>query len=471
MLATAIATAGLGMAAPSTVWAYAPIEGYADLVAQVSPAVVFIEVTSTRKAPQTLGDLIPSPNGSPFDQFFKHFGPEAPNAPRARQRVKGLGSGYIISKSGEIVTNNHVVEGATHVTVKLQDGRTFKARVLGTDPMTDIALIKIDKAKNLPTVPFGDSSKLRVGDAVMAVGNPFGLGGTVTAGIVSALGRDINSGPYDSYIQTDAAINRGNSGGPLFNAKGQVVGMNTAIISPSGGSIGIGFSIPANTVKSVVSQLRENGKVSRGWLGVQIQEVTPPLASALGLPKPEGALVADVQPNSPALAAGLKNGDVIASVNGKNVAKMHQLPALIASIPAGDVAKLGVIRNGAMRNFDVKIGKLTPKKTRIASIAEPQSNQADPLGITVQPLSPSLAKQLGMNEFTAGVVVTSIDPKSPNADKLKTGDVIEEVAGTPVKTPRDLEKALQDAGNKSAVLLLVNRRGVPLYIGASTVPS
>ncbi len=470
-LAAAIASAGIAINVPTPVWAYAPPEGYADLVAKVSPAVVFIEVTSTRETPQVLDNQLPFPKGSPFDQFFKRFGQPIPNTPQGKQQIKGLGSGYIISSSGEIVTNNHVVEGATHVTVKLQDGRTFKARVLGTDPMTDVALIKIDNAKDLPTVPFGDSSALRVGDAVMAVGNPYGLGGTVTAGIVSALGRDINSGPYDSYIQTDAAINRGNSGGPLFNTKGEVVGMNTAIFSPSGGSIGIGFSIPANTVKSIVAQLREHGKVSRGWLGVQIQQVTPNLATALGLPKPEGALVADVQPNSPALAAGLKNGDVIVSVNGKTVAKMHQLPALIASIPAGNTAKLGVFRNGSMRNFDVKIGQLKPKKTRIASIAEPQSNRADPLGVTVEPLTPSLAQQLGLNELAEGVVVTSIDPNSPNQDKLKTGDVIEEVAGQRVTSPSQLEDALKKAGNKNVVLLLVNRRGVPLYIGASTVPS
>jgi len=474
LLATAIASAGFAVTVPAPVWAFAPIEGYADLVAQVSPAVVYIEVTSNKPVAQVSGDQSPFPKNSPFNDFFKRFGqPGQPGVnPQQRDRqVKGLGSGYIISSSGEIVTNNHVVEGATKVTVKLQDGRTFQAKVIGTDPMTDIALIKIDNAKNLPTVPFGDSAKLRVGDAVMAVGNPYGLGGTVTAGIVSALGRDINSGPYDSYIQTDAAINRGNSGGPLFNTKGQVVGMNTAIFSPSGGSIGIGFSIPANTVERVVAQLRDYGRVSRGWLGVQIQQVTPELASALGLPKAEGALVADVQPNSPALAAGMKNGDVITSVNGKSVAKMHQLPSLIAAIPAGETAKLGVFRDGAMQDINVKIGKLSAKKTKIASIAQPPQNRADPLGVTVESLTPDLAQQLGLGDTVQGVVVTSIDPASPNTDKLKTGDVIEEVAGQAVTTPQDLEAALAKTGKKPVVLLLVNRRGVPLYIGASTVPS
>ncbi len=466
VLASAIAAAGIGLAIPAPVWAYVPRDGYADLVAKVSPAVVFIEVTEKRSTPTAFNGRSPFPKNSPFDQFFKRFGQQVPNLPQGNRQVKGLGSGYIISTSGEIVTNNHVVAGATRVRVKLQDGREFKARVIGTDPMTDIALIKIDNAKNLPTVAFGDSSKLRVGDAVMAVGNPFGLGGTVTSGIVSALGRDINSGPYDSYIQTDAAINRGNSGGPLFDTKGDVVGMNTAIFSPTGGSVGIGFSIPSNTVKYVVSQLLAHGSVARGWLGVQIQNVTPELADALGLPKPEGALVANVQPNSPALAAGMKKGDVIVAVNGKDVGKMHELPALIAAIPAGDKAELGIVRSGKTMKLAVKIGKLDLAKTKVLASVEPQKQKTDPLGITVEPLSASLADQLGLSAGQEGVVVSSIEPGSLNSERLQRGDVIQEAAGQKVTSPKDLANALAKNGDKTVVLLLVNRRGVPLYIGA-----
>lgn len=473
VLASAVAAAsiGIGLAVPAPVWAYAPPQGYADLAAKVLPSVVWIEVTSTEPAQPGFEGQLPFPKGSPFNQFFKQFGQQVPNAPGAKRQVMGLGSGFIISPSGYIVTNNHVVKGATLVKVKLRDGKQYTAKVIGTDPKTDIALIKISGVKDLPTVPFGNSAKLRVGEAVMAVGNPFGLGDTVTAGIISALGRNINSGPYDSYIQTDAAINRGNSGGPLFNTRGQVIGMNTAIFSPSGGSVGIGFSIPSDTVKYVVDQLRAHGSVSRGWLGVQIQQVTPTLADALGLPKPEGALVAVVQPKSPALAAGIKKGDVIVSVDGKPVAKMHQLPRMIAAIRAGDSAKIDVIRAGKSVNLEVKIGKLTAKNSKVVASTTPQKPKADPLGITVEPLTSDLASQLGLPEGQKGVVIDSVEPNSPNAQRLQPGDVIQEAAGQKVTTPEELESALAKNGKKSVVLLLVNRRGVPLYIGAKTKKS
>ncbi len=454
--------AGVGMTTTYQAHAYAPPAGYADLVEQVSPAVVFIEVTVKRPdagpqaAPIPLPPGFPPIPGFPFPQQRPDQGP---------QQGKALGSGFIVTADGEVVTNNHVVENAIKVTVKLQNGKTYSAKVVGTDPLTDIALLKLEDAENLPTVPFADSSTVRVGDAVVAVGNPFGLGGTVTAGIVSALGRDINSGPYDSFIQTDAAINRGNSGGPLFNTKGEVVGMNTAIFSPSGGSVGIGFSIPARTVQSIVKQLRENGVVSRGWLGVQIQEITPALAQALGLEKTEGALVADVQPDSPALKAGVKTGDVILAVNGQKIAQMHELPSLIAALPAGSKAELTILRDGKEQTLNVTIGNLSSDKMAVAG-NKLGSLSPDALGITVEPLTPETAARLGLRDGEKGVVITQIDPDSPNAEKLRPGDVIEEADNKPVATPQDLAAALKSAGDKKAILLRINRNGTSLYIGA-----
>jgi len=462
LLATTLAGSGLVAATSTPVFAYVPPAGYADLVAQVSPAVVFIEVTSTRSSKG--GSQ--SPAATPFDEFLKQFGQPGLNGQPDNQPVHGLGSGYIISNSGEIVTNYHVVENATDVQVKLTDGRKFTAKVIGSDKLTDVALLKIDDAANLPTVPFGDSDQIRVGDAVVAVGNPFGLGGTVTAGIISALGRDINFGPYDSYIQTDAAINRGNSGGPLFNTKGQVIGMNSAIFSPTGGSVGIGFAIPSHKVQQIVAQLRSHGSVSRGWLGVQIQQITPDLANAIGLGSDKGALVADVLPNSPALKAGIKKGDVILSVNGTDVAKMHELPAIIAGIPANEDAKLIVMRDGKEMTLNVTIGALSAKATQLASTQQDGQQSTDSLGVTVQMLTPDIAQQLGLKKSDQGVVVTSIDPKSQNADKLLPGDVIQEAGGETVSSPKELDAALAKLGERSAVLLRINRRGTPLYVGA-----
>ena len=462
LLATTLAGSGLALAVSTPAWAYVPPEGYADLVDQVSPAVVYIEVTSTATKPDQTED----PADTPFNQFLKRFGQPGLNGQSQDKPVHGLGSGYIISANGEIVTNYHVVENATEVKVKLQDGREFLAKVVGSDKLTDVALLRIDDVTDLPTVPFGDSAALRVGDAVLAVGNPFGLGGTVTAGIVSALGRDINFGPYDSYIQTDAAINRGNSGGPLFNTKGQVVGMNSAIFSPTGGSVGIGFSIPADTVQKIVNDLRDHGSVSRGWLGVQIQEITPDLAQALNISAAKGALVADVQPDSPALKAGIRKGDVILGVNGTDVQKMHDLPALIAAIPAEQTAVLDVLRDAKQTRISVVIGALNPGKMQLAG-AEPQGQQpSESLGITVQQLTSDIAQQLGLSQTDQGVVVTTVDPNSANADKLQPGDVIQEAGGEAITTPGELAGALTKAHGKTAILLRINRRGTPLYVGA-----
>nr|RDS96866.1 DegQ family serine endoprotease [Cereibacter sphaeroides f. sp. denitrificans] len=470
LIASTLITAGVAGTTlpPTAARAEVPMQGYADLVARVSPAVVFIEVTAKSKEPTPMA-------GSPLEEFLRRFGEidpqfRMPEAPEGGQVMHGLGSGFLISQDGVIVTNNHVVENATDMKVKLEDGREFKAEVVGTDPMTDIAVIRLKDARDLPFVELGDSEKLRVGDAVVAVGNPFGLGGTVTSGIVSAMGRNINSGPYDDYIQTDAAINRGNSGGPLFDTEGKVVGMNTAIFSPSGGSVGIGFSIPANTVKDVVAQLQEKGSVSRGWLGVTVQGMTPEIAQAMGLEGRDGALVAEVQQGSPADEGGLESGDVITAVNGQELTERASLPRLIAAIPNGEKARLTVQRDGREQEITVTIGELTPDRAQVAAAESPEG-LGGPLGIEVQPLEPALARQLGLPEGASGVVVTAVDPSGPNADRLAPGDVIQEAAGRPVETPRDLASAMREARGKGVMLMKVLRQGNPVYVGAEVTAS
>lgn len=471
LLASTLGVALLAAGAAAPVLAAVPAEGYADLVAKVMPSVVLIEVT------QKAGAAAPGQGAgapSPFDEFLRRFGegdpgfapPLAPDA--APQR--GLGSGFIISAKGEIVTNNHVVEGAASIRVRLEDGRAFSAHLVGADPLTDIALIALDEAEGLPVATLATTDTLRVGDAVVAVGNPFGLGGTVTSGIVSAMGRNINSGPYDSYIQTDAAINKGNSGGPLFSTDGQVVGMNTAIFSPSGGSVGIGFSVPAQTINTVITQLRDTGTVARGWLGVSIQPVTEDLAPALGLPTPQGAIVAEVLPDSPAQAAGLQSGDVILSVNDAKVEATHGLPTLIAAIPTGEAARLSVLRGEERLTLDVTIGTLTPEKLQRASATLDESAPlATPLGITVAPLDAQGAAALGLSG--GGVMVSAVDPGSLNADRILPGDVITEAAGQPVNSPAALLAAIERESGKTALLLKITREGKPLFIGAAIATS
>ncbi|GAB4287539.1 MAG: hypothetical protein Kow0058_07240 [Roseovarius sp.] len=337
--------------------------GYADLVARVSPAVVYIEVT---KKAETAGfnpaDLPPG-----FEDFARRFGlpfpglpgmPGMPGGPQGEApQLTGVGTGFIISASGDIVTNNHVVEGADKVTVKLADGTSLTAQVVGTDPATDLALIRVDAGHPLPVVEWGDSDALRVGQDVIAIGNPYGLGNTVTAGIVSALGRDIQSGPFDDYIQTDAAINRGNSGGPLFDAQGHVVGINTAIFSPTGGSVGIGFAVPANTAKAVIADLADDGQVERGWLGVSIQPVSEDIAAAIGIDKAKGALIVEVSPDTPAARAGLKRGDVITAVDGKAVESPRDLTRLVATAKPGTRVRLELLRAGQPTKLSVTLGQ------------------------------------------------------------------------------------------------------------------
>ncbi|RMH51628.1 MAG: Do family serine endopeptidase [Alphaproteobacteria bacterium] len=330
--------------------------GYADLVARVMPAVVSIEVT--KKLPAAGFNPADMPPGNPFEEFARRFGiplpPMMPNG--ATPEMKGAGTGFIISASGDIVTNSHVVEHADSITVILADGTRLQAKVVGADPATDLALVRVEAGRDLPHVEWGDSAALRLGQDVIAIGNPFGLGNSVTAGIVSALGRDIHAGPFDDYIQTDAAINRGNSGGPLFDAEGKVVGINTAIFSPTGGSVGIGFAVPSNLARQVIADLADDGQVERGWLGVAIQPVSDDIAAALGLEKAQGALVAEVTPDSPAAKAGLKRGDVIRAVNGQTVKGPRDLTRLIATAKPGSKVELELLRAGKPTGRTVTLG-------------------------------------------------------------------------------------------------------------------
>src|SRR5208283_5332090 len=329
--------------------------GFADIVEKVKPAVISVRVKMERPANSDLSeDDLPFPPGSPFERFFRRFG--MPETPNGKEVITGQGSGFFITQDGYAVTNNHVVQNAANVTVTTDDGKAYTAKVIGTDSRTDLALIKVD-GNTFPYVKLADNAP-RVGDWVLAVGNPFGLGGTVTAGIVSARGRDIGAGPYDDFIQIDAPVNQGNSGGPTFDVEGNVIGVNTAIVSPSGGSVGIGFAIPADTVKSVIAQLKAKGKVTRGWIGVQIQPVTPDLADSLGLKKVAGALVSEPQPNSPAAKAGIESGDVITSVDGASVADARELARRIGMMAPGATVKLGLIHQGQEKIVSLTLGTL-----------------------------------------------------------------------------------------------------------------
>ena len=438
-----------------------PSKGFADLVDKVMPAVVSVQVKYANAAAsgdeQAQGKKMPGG----MEEFFKQF-PQFRDMPGQGgeggedAHPKGgmaVGSGFIISADGYAVTNNHVVKDADQVSVTMKDGTEYKAEVIGTDPKTDLALIKIDgEGKKFDYVAF-TKGEPRVGDWVMAVGNPFGLGGTVTTGIVSALGRDIGSGPYDNFMQIDAAINRGNSGGPAFNLEGEVVGINTAIFSPSGGSVGIGFAIPASSAESIIESLKENGKVTRGWLGVQIQPVTDDIAESLGLKDAKGAIVADVTEESPALAAGVKQGDTILKIDGKDVSDSRDLSRKVAGIKPGDAVPLTVIRDGKTMDLEVKIGTM-PDEPKMAS-KDGKEDSADK--------SVSLAN-LGLKVAPAqdgpGVTVTEVEPGSAAAERgLKAGDTILEVAGTEVNAPSDVRTALKGIDKKKVLMLVKTEDG------------
>jgi serine protease Do len=445
--------------------------GFADIVEKVKPAVISVKVKLDNSGnAMSLNEDNPL-RGSPFEDFFRRFGqPDVPGLgrpdgdrdqrfgrrddqqgrPQRRQYTMGQGSGFFISADGYAVTNNHVVEKAEHVDVTTDDGKTYTAKVIGTDARTDIALIKVEGRNDFPFVHLSEKSP-RIGDWVIAVGNPFGLGGTVTAGIVSARGRDIGAGPYDDFIQIDAAVNKGNSGGPTFDVDGDVIGVNTAIFSPSGGSVGIAFDIPADTVKQVVAQLKDHGAVTRGWIGVQIQPVTAEIADSLGLKTAQGALVAEPQSGSPAEKAGIKAGDVIVSVNGEPVADARNLARRIAAMAPGTSVKLGVVRSGKESAMTLTLGEL-PKQRQARATSDDKDQQ--PAATEVPKLGLSLAPARNGGE---GVVVTSIDPNGAAADHFQTGDVILDVNGKLVSSPADVRKAVTDAqsGGKRSVLMRV----------------
>ena len=461
---------------------------FAPLARQLLPAVVNISTTQNVQARANrpdAPDMPQAPPGSPFEEFFRDFfnrnrpgqpgqGPEQQQRPR---RAQSLGSGFIIDTSGIVVTNNHVIDGADEINVILQDNTTIRAELLGTDPRTDLAVLRIKTDKPLHAVQFGDSDTAQVGDWVLAIGNPFGLGGTLTAGIVSARGRDIRQGMYDDFIQTDAAINRGNSGGPLFNLEGKVVGINTAIYSPSGGSIGIGFSIPSNLARNITAQLRDGGKVRRGWLGVNIQQVTDEIAESLGLQGGgHGALVARAQDDGPAAKAGIKNGDVILRFNGQDVREMRTLPRIVAETPVGRPVPVVVWRDGREQTVDVTVGELPaePQQAAASPSPSPQANrptELSGLGLRVAPISPETRERFSLKSDQRGVVIMEVAPDSPAAEReLRPGDVIVEVQQERVATPQEVQAKLEQLRrqNRPSALLLIEtaqgQRFVPLRL-------
>jgi serine protease Do len=423
------------------------------------------------------------PPGSPFEDFFKDFfenrrgGPGGQGENRAPRRTSSLGSGFVIDPSGLVVTNNHVIAEAEEINVVFNDGSRIKAEVIGRDPKTDIALLKINPEKPLKAVKFGDSDKLRLGEWVIAIGNPFSLGGSVSAGIVSARNRDIQSGPYDNYIQTDAAINRGNSGGPLFNLEGEVIGVNTAIISPSGGSIGIGFAVPSKVVTGVIEQLREFKEVRRGWLGVRIQQVTDDIAESLGLKQTRGALIAGVDDKGPAKPAGIEAGDVIIRFDGRDIKEMRDLPRIVADTPVGKEVEVIVLRKGKEETKKVKLGRLEDaEKARPASVqsdAKPDDKTVvkKALGLDLANISPDLRKRFKIKDSVKGVVITGIDQNSAAAEKrLSPGDTIVEVAQEAIGTTDDFQARvdkLKKDGRKLALLLVANPEGELRFVTLS----
>ena len=429
-----------------------PPSPWVQLARELKPAVVNVSTKRVEEGRRRLEGS--GEEQGPFNQFFRQFFGDQP-----RRTVRSLGSGFIVNADGYVVTNNHVVDGATEIKVTLADGRELAAKVLGRDPKTDLALLKID-ATGLPLIALGVSTQLQVGEPVMAIGNPFGLEQTVTTGIVSATGRVIGEGPYDDFIQTDASINPGNSGGPLINSKGQAVGINTALVSHTGGSVGIGFAIPIDLAKPVLTQLAAAGRFERGYLGVAVQRVTPDLAKSFKLEGPQGALVASVAAGSPAMNAGVKRGDVIVEYDGHRIARSDALPRVVAETPVGKDVALVVVRDGKPVTLSVKVARLAEAPERVVA----ESNTTAPLGLTVQTLTPALARQFGLHE-SAGVLVRGVEGASPAADAgVQPGDVIAEIDRQPVKSVDDLEHAIDKRRPGSSTLLLVHRNGGDFYI-------
>ena len=470
----------------------AALPSFADIAAKAEAAVVNISTSQTVKnegfrgfgpfpgpggpggpgggpggpggGPGGPGGPSPGPFGEndPFEQFFRRFMPQMPKSFKQRS----LGSGFLVSADGMIVTNNHVVEHADEILVKLSSGgHQYKAKVLGTDPKTDLALVKIDSQGEIPVLKLGDSSNIRVGDWVVAIGNPFGLEQTVTAGIVSAKGRVIGQGPYDDFIQTDASINPGNSGGPLLNLQGEVVGINSAIFSESGGNMGIGFAIPSNLATAVIDQLKTHGKVVRGWLGVMIQDVTEDLAKSFGLSEPHGALVSGVKEDAPGAKAGLQRGDVVVEYDGKPVKSSHELPSMVAATPIGKDVDLKVLRDGKEKTLRVKISEM-PKGEGEPGIGgeESEDSSGDKLGLAVAPITPEVARELGI-EAGAGVLVRAVKAGSTAEEAgLQPGDVIVEVNRKAVKSVEAFKSAVTGAKKGETLLFLVRRGDSTIFL-------
>jgi serine protease Do len=462
-------------------------ENIADVAEQVIDAVV--NISTSQKVDARISGLPDLPPGSPMEQFFeeffkKHRGQGGDNgggddSDRAPHRINSLGSGFIIDPSGLVVTNNHVIADADEINVILNDGTKLPAKLVGKDSKADLALLRVHADKPLKAVAFGDSDKLRLGEWVIAIGNPFSLGGTVTAGIVSARNRDIQSGPYDNYIQTDAAINRGNSGGPLFNLNGEVIGINTAIISPSGGSIGIGFAVPSDTAIPVLDQLRQYGEARRGWLGVRIQQVTDDIAESLSIKPARGALVAGVDDKGPAKPSGIEPGDVVVKFDGHDVKEMRDLPRIVADTPIGKQVDVVVIRKGKEETHQVKVGRLADTE-KVASNDTKQDTPPDQkstvqktLGLELSSITDDLRKKFKIRDTIKGVVVTGVDPSVDNSQpdkRLVPGDVIVEVQYEAVANPAALQTRvdqLKAQGKKVAVLLVSNGVGETRFVALS----
>jgi serine protease Do len=492
-IATVFLAATLAIAAlPAPGHTQAPLpnapQSFAPLARQLLPAVVNISTSQNAQARAGRPDApeVPqAPPGSPFEEFFRDFfnrnrppgAPGAPDAPQRPRRAQSLGSGFIVDTAGIVVTNNHVIDGADEINVILHDNTSIRAELIGTDPRTDIAVLRIRTDHPLTAVTWGNSDEAAVGDWVMAIGNPFGLGGSVTAGIVSARGRDIRQGMYDDFIQTDAAINRGNSGGPLFNMRGEVVGINTAIYSPSGGSIGIGFSIPSNLARNIAAQLQDGGRVRRGWLGVNIQQVTDEIAESLRLPGgARGALIARAQEDGPAAKAGIRSGDVVLRFNGQEVREMRNLPRIVADTRVGTEAPVVLWRDGREETVTVTVAEL-PAEQAQAQAQGGQRDQARPaevagLGLRVAPISSELRERFSLRAEQRGVVIVEVAADSPAAERdLRPGDVIVEVQQERVSTVQELQERierLRRQNRPSALLLIENAQGqrfVPLRLG------
>lgn len=468
-------------------WGHAPAvargapESFADLAEKLLPSVVNISSTQAqKKTTEKSGPEVPRfPEGSPFQDFFKEFfDRQQRDAPQ--RRASSLGSGFIIDSSGLVVTNNHVIADADEITVTLHDDTKLEAELVGRDPKTDLALLRVKPKKPLVAVPFGDSGKTRVGDWVVAIGNPFGLGGTVTAGIVSARQRDINSGPYDDFIQTDASINRGNSGGPMFNLAGAVIGINTAIFSPSGGSVGIGFAIPSNLARPIIEQLREFGKARRGWLGVRIQSVSDEIAQSLGMKEATGALVASVTKDGPAEKYKIRVGDVILKFDNKVVGEMRRLPRIVAETTVGKAVSVDVWRKGKPVRLQITLGEFPEDNAKLVS-ATPQQKQENAtaltigeLGMTLSALTPALREQFKLEEDAKGVVITEVAPAGPaGVKRIPAGAIVrkigpdQEVVTSPAQVQAKVKQAQKAKLN--TILVLIETGGTQRFVALNIV--